>query len=303
MIRLTVLIPTHGRPTLLGRTLASLGACRLPEGYAETVVVENGSRAGAEAVVAEAAEAHPHLRLRYLHVERANKSHALNEALATVGEGLAVFFDDDVRLEPGVLEAYAKAAEAHPARTFFGGPFGCDYEEAPPQWLLPLLPFSARGTDFDGGERPGEYLGFNWAAHTIDLQSVGGFDPNFGPGSPTGARRQESEMQRRLQQAGYKAVDVTGAVVWHYVPDDRCSPSWAVQRMYRSGLGNGAQARSGIGARLLRIGARTVATELPRYLAALTKGEFADQTRSKAELAYWLGYFKGFIAPSHRAVA
>ena len=55
MLPVTVLIPTHGRPTLLGRTLASLGACRLPAAYAETVVVENGSRAGAEAVVAEAA--------------------------------------------------------------------------------------------------------------------------------------------------------------------------------------------------------------------------------------------------------
>ena len=65
-VTLSVLIPTHGRPTLLGRTLASLAACRLPEGYREAVVVENGSRAGAEAVVAEAARAHPGLRLRYL---------------------------------------------------------------------------------------------------------------------------------------------------------------------------------------------------------------------------------------------
>lgn len=69
---LTILIPTHGRPTLLGRTLGSLAACRLPQGYVETVVVENGSRACVEAVVEEAAEAHPHLRLRYIHVERSS---------------------------------------------------------------------------------------------------------------------------------------------------------------------------------------------------------------------------------------
>src|SRR5690625_3949232 len=131
MIALTVLIPTHGRPRLLGRTIASLAACRLPEGYREAVVVENGIRAGAEAVVAEAAAAHPHLRLRYLHVERANKSHALNEALKTIADGLVVFFDDDVRLEPGVLEAYAEAAEAHPEPAFFGGSLGVDYEKRP----------------------------------------------------------------------------------------------------------------------------------------------------------------------------
>lgn len=39
---LTILIPTHGRPALLERTLESLVACRLPESYFETVIVENG---------------------------------------------------------------------------------------------------------------------------------------------------------------------------------------------------------------------------------------------------------------------
>ncbi|NNF57144.1 MAG: glycosyltransferase, partial [Rhodothermaceae bacterium] len=111
---LTVLIPTHGRATLLARTLDSLAECDRPDAYRETVVVENGPPAGARDLVARAAEAHPGLRLRYLHVERANKSHALNEALATVEQGLVVFFDDDVRLSPGVLVAYAEAAAEYP---------------------------------------------------------------------------------------------------------------------------------------------------------------------------------------------
>lgn len=242
---ITVLIPTHGRPTLLGRTLESLAACHLPESYRETVIVENGSRAGAEVVVAEMAEAHPHLRLRYLHVERANKSYALNEALATVGEGLAVFFDDDVRLEPGVLEAYAEAAEAHPERAFFGGSFGCDYEERPPDWLLPLLPFSARGVQLPTTERPPEYLGFNWAAYVSDIEAVGGFNPDFGPGSPTGAAGQESDMQRRLRQAGAQDVDIPEAFVWHFVPRARCSPEWAMKRAFRTGLTYGGRAKVG----------------------------------------------------------
>ncbi len=39
-------IATSGRSDLLKRTLNSLAGCQLPAGYAETVVVENGTPAG-----------------------------------------------------------------------------------------------------------------------------------------------------------------------------------------------------------------------------------------------------------------
>ena len=239
---LTVLIPTHGRSELLARTLATLGACRLPPTYRETVVIENGPAAGAEGVVASASAVHPALRLRYLHVERANKSHALNEALETVGDGLVVFFDDDVRLDPGVLEAYAAAAGVE-RNAFFGGSVRIDYEEEPPHWLVPYMPYSARGFELDSTDRPGEYLGFNWAAFSGDICAAGGFDPAYGPGSPTGATGQETRMQYQLSKRGVKPVDVPGAVVWHYVPRERCSEEWLVRRRFRSGMELGRRAR------------------------------------------------------------
>jgi glycosyltransferase involved in cell wall biosynthesis len=46
---LTVLIPTHGRPTLLKRTLDSLAQCELPDSYHELLVIEIGSGDGAKA--------------------------------------------------------------------------------------------------------------------------------------------------------------------------------------------------------------------------------------------------------------
>jgi glycosyltransferase involved in cell wall biosynthesis len=233
---MTVIIPTHGRPELLGRTLRTLAACRLPEGFREAVVVENGPRAGAEAVVAAAAAARPALRLRYLHVERANKSHALNAALATVGGGLAVFFDDDVRVGPGALEAYAAAAAGHRGGAFFGGSVEADYEEPPPEWLVPSLPFSARGYDLSAGARPDEFLGFNWAAFVEDLERAGGFDPNYGPGSPTGSSGQETEMQGRLLAQGAARIDAPDAWVWHHVPASRSSPSYAAWWLLRRGV-------------------------------------------------------------------
>ena len=239
---LVVLIPTHGRPTLLRRTLDSVAACALPETYTECVVIENGSPSGAEAVVQSAAAAHPHVALRYLHHERANKSSALNAALEHVSSAaLCVFLDDDVRLEPEALVAYATAAESNSGRVYFGGPVSCDYEAPPPDWILSSLPHSAKGYELeDRGTMSGEYLGFNWAAYARDLSAVGGFDPRVGPGSPTGARGQETEMQSRLREAGARPVDVEAARVWHYVPSERCSVRWILQRSNAMGRSVGA---------------------------------------------------------------
>ena len=233
-----VVIPTHGRAPLLGRTLGSLAACSQPDGYRETIVVENGRPSGSERIVREVRRTHPHLRLTYLHASRANKSAALNAALEHIpnDDGLVVFFDDDVRLSPGVLcayeEAYAEAGEL----SYFGGPVSCDYDEAPPAWLVPVLPHSARGYELDDrGTMTGEFLGFNWAAPLGALRTAEGFNPQVGPGSPTGARGQETEMQRRLREQGLRPVDVEAARVWHYVPPERSSLRWLVSRRVEMG--------------------------------------------------------------------
>lgn len=229
-------IATHGRGELLERTLASLAAATLPERYAGTLVVENGPPAGARDVVAAAPAA---LRATYLHVERANKSAALNAALATIDDDvLLVFTDDDVRVEEGVLLAYARASEGLRGGVYFGGPVEAEHEVPPPPHHLLLLPPSARGWPL-AHERPvtgHRFVGFNWAAFAGDLKRAGGFDPRFGPGSSTGSTGQESNMQDRLFAMGVKPQYLPQARVWHWVPKERCSPNWILQRGYRYGV-------------------------------------------------------------------
>jgi glycosyltransferase involved in cell wall biosynthesis len=238
-----VVVPTHGRPVLLRRTLESVANCKLPGDYHETIVVENGVQSGAEAVVREMQTVHPHLRMRYMHVESANKSNALNEALLTIVEGLVVFLDDDVRVAREMLVSYADSAARNPAGSFFGGPVSIDYERTPRDWVKGVLPLSATGYELDDrGVMTGEFLGFNWAARVEDLKAVGLFDPNFGPGSPSGARGQESDMQTRLRELGLQDVGVEGARVWHYVPRDRSTFRWAFGRRYRMGISSGIRA-------------------------------------------------------------
>jgi len=241
-VSLTVVIATHGRPSLLKQTLDSIAQCELPPGYKELVVIENGSRAGAQALVRSLPS---RLNARYMHRERGNKSYALNEALDTIADGLVVFFDDDVRVVPGVLVAYGRAARKHGRGHYFGGPVRVDRKSALPEFAESFFPYSVRGYDLVNDRWKDKYLGFNWAAFREDLMRVGGFNTELGPGADSGTNLgDESELQDRLMESGYKSVDVLPSVVYHYVPDENTRLSWLVNRKYEVGIMMAIQSKS-----------------------------------------------------------
>jgi len=241
-VPVTVAVPTHGRPDLLERTLESLTQCELPEGYQELVVIENGSRAGAETLVNELPD---RLNARYMHRERGNKSHALNEALETIEDGLVVFFDDDVKVHLDTLVAYAEAAKDHGPEHFFGGPVDVDRDKPLPESLEHLFPRSVRGYDLENSRMGDKYLGFNWAAFTTDLKGVGGFNTNLGPGTDTPTDvGDESELQERLIEAECQGVDVRRAWVSHFVPSEHTTFRWLLRRRIQGGVRTGLESEA-----------------------------------------------------------
>lgn len=231
-----ILIPTCSRPDLLQRTLESLAACRIPTGLRQTIVIENGKQNGAAEVVRSSSQ---RIKASYTFTPVGNKSHALNLALQSIEDGLILFFDDDIRLEPGTLEEYAKAATRLGSNHFFGGPFGVDYEQEPPTWLLEYLPKSAKGWQISDDDQkssaPITFCGCNWAVFADDLKRVGPFNTDMGPSCA--AVGQETEMQVRLRAHGMTPNYIAEAKVWHYVPADRCSIEWAINRAYRTAAG------------------------------------------------------------------
>lgn len=153
-----------------------------------------------------------------------------------------VFTDDDVRFDRNILVAYSEAASNHARGCFFGGPVEVDYEAEPPQWLKSYLPGSARGWSYapeDCNGKPPLFLGANWAAFKTDLEAVGFFAESMGPGATTKAVGQETEIQFKLRKAGIRPVYVPDAKVWHYVPAERCSLEWTLNREYRNSVSYG----------------------------------------------------------------
>ena len=237
---LVVVIPTSKRSDLLSRTLSSLTKCRLPAIYRKTIVVENGPQKVAGSICNKLNDK---LNIQYIHIPTANKSLALNAVLETIEGSLIVFFDDDVRMDPGILEAYAAAAKEADSGEFYGGPFQVDYVKPPPAWMMEILPKAAVGWSL--GDKPKRirkgqaFLGFNWAAFSTDLKRLNGFSVDHGPGSKTRSVGQETEMEGRLMDSGIIGYYVPKAMVWHYVPPERCSIKFASSQAYRWGIQGG----------------------------------------------------------------
>lgn len=263
MTRFNVIIATHGRPTLLQRTLSLLAELDRPAGFEQVHVVENGSDAGARGVCEQIASRLP---VQYHHLEKAGKNRALQLAVDKVHEGFVLFLDDDVTPTPTVLTAYADAIGRHGEAAVYGGPVIPDYEQPPPDWLVPYLPASAAGyqpKDPDRIKETGWFIGLNFGAFAQAIIRLGGFNTQLGPGavsagsegSPLG---DEMELQEKFYADGADAVLVTDAAVHHHVPAERCTPKWALHRLYRTEMTNVLNA--------VRRGEMTGTASTPRWL-------------------------------------
>lgn len=239
--RISILMATYGRAALLARTLDSLSRLQALDRLNRVWVVENGARGPAEEIVRSF---EGRLPLAFRFNPPPGKSRALHSVLPEVGDDLLLFLDDDVRVGPNLVEAYHAGACAAGPGHYFGGPVAVDYEQPPPDWLVPHLPLSAVGfTPFRSGKRTAgwEFLGANFAAFAGDVRRVGGFDPEVGPGAfragtegnPLGV---ETVLQRRLLAGGCTPVAIADAMVWHWVPRERCSPAWALHRAQRNAM-------------------------------------------------------------------
>ena len=236
-----VVIPTLERNQLLNRTLDSLSASGDLQSLSRVVVAFNGSGQVDDSLEKEF---HGRLPLEAQHYETPGKSRALNRVFEQYPDETAILFDDDIRVEPGSIAAFQHVwSDIGSARAFVCGAVEADYESAPKEWLRPYLPASVNGwkpwtepTWFDVPEA----LGANISFRVADVLEAGGFSESRGPG--TAARGQESEMQQRLLSDGFRGRYIPEAVVWHFVPKERCDPKWALDRAYQMGVGFGLEA-------------------------------------------------------------
>ena len=233
---ISVILCTWNNADRLRITLDAVAQCRIPEGLRwELVLVNNNSTDHTEAV-ADGFEGR--LPLTRVFEPTPGLSHARNAGLRAASGTFVLFTDDDVRPFPAWIEAYWRSFQAHGDRYYLGGPIESEFEgEAPPAYLLRHCPFSIKGLDWGGEERPAalreRFVSANWGCRRDFAVHAGGFDARLGiSAAATNAIGvgEESDLMRRLQEEGIMPWYVPDARLYHFVPEGKVDVAHIAER-------------------------------------------------------------------------
>lgn len=240
---ITVVICTRNRADQLAGVLDSLALQTAPANVAwELCLVDNGSTDHTRQVV-ESYSAR--IRIRYVREDTPGLSNARNRGVEEARGRYICWTDDDVRLEPGWLEAYAEAFRQYPDAVVFGGRVLPVLEGPTPHWFETLQatwPVSSVLAARDLGDEPiplsfnGNLIpyGANYAVRTAEQRRLR-YDPKLGVSPQQRRLGEETEMMFHLFRNGAKGWWVPGATVLHLIPTKR--QSWAYILEYFTAMG------------------------------------------------------------------
>jgi len=241
MIRLSLIIPTHNRSERLIAALESVIRQDLPAADWECVVVSNNSTDDTVARFGDFAARYPGLNLRLVTEDGPGVSYARNRGIAETSAPLLVFIDDDERINPGFLRAYADFFDAHPDAVVAGGRIIAEYVTGRPAWLskyteMPIanpMDFGNAVRPFPAGRVPG---GGNMAFRRSAALRYGGFDPSLGRVGRMLIGGEENDFFERLMRGGETCWYVPGAVMWHIIPPEKLTESYFRRLCYNVGV-------------------------------------------------------------------
>ncbi len=242
-MKISVVIPAHNSERWIAESLESVFAqTRQPD---EVIVVNDASTDGTEERVRAFSP-----DIHVINTQHRNAAAARNEGVRAASGDYVAFLDADDWWESGHLRR-AMEHLVPSGDVAFIGHYGHYFESSKKFCSVDPLREKAECTRLTSDQFLSMYAARNpgWTTCSMVIRrarflEAGGFDPNRGPGSPTGATGQESAMQRLLEERGCEPWCLPNAVLWHWVPASRCSEEWAIERAYRVavehvlGLGN-----------------------------------------------------------------
>lgn len=220
----TIGIATWNRAPLLQQTLASIARLRVPAGAdVELLVCDNNSSDETPRVVERAGAAMP-FTTTYLREARQGKSFALNRLLQAARGDWIVLTDDDVQVDPGWLEAYARGIARHPDAGCLGGPIHAWLDRpatARETLLMQEFPYVFGLRWLTSDTRMSHLDLAAWGANMALKRSAvpaAGFATNRGMFGGQRVPGEDAAMAMAITAAGYSGWLLPDAVVKHWTP-------------------------------------------------------------------------------------
>ena len=268
MIRLSIVIATYNRATLLLDALKSVIRQSAPAQEWECVVVNNNSSDNTSERFAEFAGEHPEYILRIVDEPNQGLSYARNRGIReSVGEYIAII-DDDEHIAEDFVAAYIRLFDDVPEAVAAGGPIVARYPTGRPRWMScyterPIantMYFGEEVREFPKGRVPG---GGNMALRRSAIRRYGVFDTSLGYSGESLIGGEECDLFERLQIADAKYYYVPTAVMYHIIPREKLTKEYFARLSYNVGV---SQLRR---ARLYRRVWRVRFVELSKWVATL----------------------------------
>lgn len=268
MIRLSIVIATYNRATLLLDALKSVIRQSAPAQEWECVVVNNNSSDNTSECFAEFVGEHPEYNLRIVDEPNQGLSYARNRGIReSVGEYIAII-DDDEHIAEDFVAAYIKLFDSVPEAVAAGGPIVAEYPTGRPRWMScyterPIantMYFGEEVREFPKGRVPG---GGNMALRRSAIRRYGVFDTSLGYSGESLIGGEECDLFERLQIADAKYYYVPTAVMYHIIPREKLTKEYFARLSYNVGV---SQLRR---ARLYRRVWRVRFIELSKWVATL----------------------------------
>lgn len=236
-MNVSVAICTWNRSALLDQTLASFRNLRIPPGVRwEILVVDNNCTDDTQQVLTKHSESLPIVRL---HEPQQGQSHARNCATAAATGDVIVWTDDDVQPSPDWLGNYVAAFHRHPEAAYFGGLIEPWYESTPPNWIesqrshfegmLVIRDLGPTERPMNPGNPPYELaetpFGANMAVRA-EWQRRFQYDPHLGKVKDSNVTADETDLFRRIREAGGVGIWVPEAAIRHFVTTARMTTKY-----------------------------------------------------------------------------
>jgi GT2 family glycosyltransferase len=214
--RISVVVPTHGRPRLLADCLEHVAAQDLPRRDYEVIVVDDGTPSPVNeanrATVAAIGKRYPELSVSYLWTARnRGPAAARNRGWRKARGGVIAFTDDDTR----------------PASSWLSEGLGAMAGQAAVAGRV-VVPLTQPASDYErdaAGLASASFVTANAFVRRDALEAVGGFDERYRL-----AWREDSDLEFALRERGAAIGRAPRAVVVHPIRPARWGVSIRQQR-------------------------------------------------------------------------
>jgi glycosyltransferase involved in cell wall biosynthesis len=210
MPKVSVIIPTKNRSSLLAEAIEHIEAQTFPRDQYEVIVIDNDSSDDTRALLEQ--KARTYSNLRHSLQEKPGAAATRNAGLRLAKGDLVLFIDDDVQATDSLIQAHVECHHKVPNASVIGA-VDMPWENTTDPFLRYLRDHRILNpyTPSKGPIDFSYYHTCNVSTPTNVLLQVGGFNENFQM-----AAMEDIELGYRLQKAGSRMVFAADAKAIHY---------------------------------------------------------------------------------------